>query len=210
MKILICFILLLTTIPDAYSQQLSFEKKLKELETKRLNKRNGIKSSEQSLTGLEKDRGDNIGYTPEWSYFYLLSGTPLISYNNDKFFGNSFGLGHRRFAKNFLYGLEYNSTKKKDILDMNDISLQLGYQFTWKHRFKPFISFGLGTTKIKDLERKLSAQGYKNSIELGFDIKRKLPFHFFTGMRYNLYNFDNKAIDEVTSQEFYFTIGFEF
>ena len=210
--ITIFFINISTVI--AQSNMLSFEKKLIELENERKLKRNGYnpssKNEPQELTGLEKDRGKKAGYTPEWSYFYALVGKPILSINGNKKYATSTHFGHRRFANNFLYGIEYGFVKKKDYAEISDLSIHIGYQTTWKHRFKPFLAFHLGTAEAEYSPLNIDTSGYKNSLDLGLQIIRRLPVHFFTGMRYNIYNFEDSRISDVKSQEFYFTLGFEF
>ena len=212
MKILLIITISLYSIQIlAQDNILSFEKKLIELENKRKLKRTGSISEKRKneVTGLEKDRGKLSGYTPEWSYFYALVGKPILNINDDKSFATSTHFGHRRFANNFLYGIEYGFVKKKDVTEISDLSLHIGYQTTWKHRFKPFFAFHLGTAKAEYKPLDINTSGYKNSFDLGLQIIRRLPIHFFTGMRYNTYNFEDSRLNSVNSQEFYFTIAIE-
>ena len=206
-------ILLLISFNAFAEQTLSFEQKLIEMENKRLQKRGKIPSQDKDdyePTGLEKDRKGKGGYTDEWSYFYGLVGSPIVKYNNQKFTGTSLSLGHRRFAENFLYGIEYTFMKESDVLEVNDLSIHIGYQAIWRHRFRPFVAFHLGKADATDLISNIETSGYKNSIDIGLNIVRRLPIHFFTGMRYNFYNFEDTQFDSLQSQEFYFTLGLEF
>jgi hypothetical protein len=207
-------LIILTFSSLAYSQnqEFSFENKLQKLEDERLRIRSGedviSQPSVTEVTGLEKDRGP-IGITSEWSYYYLLIGKPIINYDDEKLFGSSLAFGHKRLANSFLYGVEYNFSKLNDILSLQDIGIQLGFQTIWKHRFQPFITFNFGTSSLEEHTLNKTFNGYKTGLDVGINLNPYSMFKLFTGMRYNTYNFEKLESGEVSTQEFYITLGID-
>lgn len=202
--------LLITTTSSIFAQGLTFEKHLEELESKRKMQRDGKVVNEEEpteLTGLEKEKG-SYEVTPEFSFFYVQFGKPMIKYGEEKTFGSSLSFGHKRSADNFLYGLEYNYTTINSDAKINDISLQMGFHTIWRHRFQPFMTFNFGTAFLKDKATKVDASGYKTTLDVGINLNPYSMIKFYSGMRYNVYTFDK--VETVTSQEIYLMIGIDF
>lgn len=193
------------------SQELGFESHLNELENKRVQQRSGSEpsNSPKEMTGLEKDKG-SLEPTPEFSYYYIYFGKPIIKYNDVKEFGNSFSVGTKRNAEIFLYGAEYSYTSINSKAKLNDISMQLGFQTIWRHRFQPFATISFGTAFLKDSSKNIDVAGYKTAFDVGINLNPYSFVKYFTGMRYNMYDFEKIQSGSIKSQEFYIMIGLSF
>lgn len=163
-------------------------------------------------TGLDKEfEGKETGYTKEWGFSYVKLGEGILSSGDNKYSTRSFGIGHRQYAEEFVYGLELNSLEGRNKVDQQSILASLGMHKQWKHRLKPYamVQFGSSKIKLKD-EIKENASGYYTGLDLGLTLSYFTPFHFLGGMRWGTHNFSDKVIKSASSQELYILIGFEF
>lgn len=162
-------------------------------------------------TGLENDfQGKDVGYTKEWGYSYVKMGEGVFSVDGKKYGSSSFGFGHRNYAEEFVYGLEFNSLKHDKHFDNQQIIGSLGFHKQWKHRLKPFSFIQFGSSKLKLKEENINATGYYTGLDVGITMSVYNPFHFLGGMRWGIHNFSDDRISSATSQELYLLIGFEF
>jgi hypothetical protein len=163
-------------------------------------------------TGLDKEfEGKETGYTKEWGFSYVKLGEGILSSGDNKYSTRSFGIGHRQYAEEFVYGLELNSLQNNSKVDQQSILASLGLHKQWKHRLKPYalVQFGSSKIKFKD-EIKEKASGYYTGLDVGLTLSHFTPFHFLGGMRWGSHNFSDEKIKSASSQELYVLIGFEF
>ena len=169
-----------------------------------------IKSPEDdsNLGGL--DAQHKKAQIPEWGFSYYYVGKTILSINNRKREGYTHGFGYIRLANNLRYGMRHTQLAKENDFKLNQTVFTMGYTPLWNYRIKPYIDLGLGYAIVEDRLNKVKANGYINTLDVGFKVKEVGNFHFNSGMRFGIINTNSTDVSNTSFQEFYTIIGFEF
>ena len=98
----------------------------------------------RELKPVDRESIPRAEYTSEWNESYLRFGKTSGSFSDKTKSSNFGGAGHRRFADNFLYGVEYSYHYAEPGIRSNDIGLVLGWRPEVKHRVIPYANIFLG------------------------------------------------------------------
>lgn len=146
-------------------------------------------------------------YNKTWGYFYVRGGNSILTYNNKKQNAVNTGIGHKRISSDIMYGGEF-STVYKNNDNIKFYQMIFGYQPVWRNKLTPFVSILFGTSTV-NLDNKKSS-GFSHGLDFGLTLKRALPFHVISGMRFNYANTSNNDLNNIKTQEIYILMALEF
>lgn len=148
--------------------------------------------------------------TPESSMFYLKTGYSVGTIGST---ANSLvptALGNRRFADDTYYGLEISSHyKSQQRLIM--ANFQIGHQFVWRHRVKPYLGLMAGYARFNDKNAQaLKGSGIGVGAEAGLELFKFSAFAVNAGYQFNYAFINNEQVKNIRLQTLYLMLGLKF
>ena len=151
--------------------------------------------------------------TPEVSMYYIRSGYSVGNIADEFSSFTPGGLGTRRYADEFYYGLDFSTHYGAEGRQAFMTSFQLGHHFlTLRHRIKPYIGVNFGYASLKDTENKNrpSGNGINLGLDFGFQVFKVGPFSTSTGFKFDHAILNNKEVSNLNFYDIYFMFGFGF
>lgn len=151
--------------------------------------------------------------TPEVAMYYIRSGYSVGNINSEYSSFTPGGLGTRRYADEFYYGVDFSTHYGAEGMQAYMTSFQLGHHFlTLRHRIKPYIGFNFGYASLRDVDDKNrpSGNGVNLGLDFGFQVFKVGPFSTSTGLKFDHAIINNKDAANLNFYDLYFMFGFGF